>query len=265
MFTAAKRTLKFVLQYVSLNLQSAMEYRGAFLSQIIFMFLNNTMLLFFWWVLFTKIDSLNGWSLRHILLLYAAASGAFGFQAVFFAGSLSMSSIIAEGRLDFYLALPKPVLLHVLISRSFTSAWGDLAFALAVFLLSAAPTWESLLGFIALCFAGGIVMTSFGVIAHSLSFWLGYGERLADELQEALLSFSLYPEGIFSAATRIVLYTLIPAGFASYVPVKILTRFSWPHLGIMILFTVGVALLARFIFYRGLRRYESGNLVVTNS
>lgn len=40
--------LKFVLQYFSANLQSAMEYRGAFLSQISFMFLNNLMLLFFW-------------------------------------------------------------------------------------------------------------------------------------------------------------------------------------------------------------------------
>lgn len=55
MFTEVKRAAKFVLQYFSTNLQSAMEYRGAFLSQIMFMFVNNIMLLFFWWVLFSKI------------------------------------------------------------------------------------------------------------------------------------------------------------------------------------------------------------------
>ena len=56
MLTEAKRVTKFVLQYFSANLQSAMEYRGAFLSQIIFMFVNNIMLLFFWWVLFSKLS-----------------------------------------------------------------------------------------------------------------------------------------------------------------------------------------------------------------
>ena len=35
-------------------------------------------------------------------------------------------------------------------------------------------------------------MTAFAVLAHSLSFWLGRSERLADQLTEALLSFSLH-------------------------------------------------------------------------
>ena len=265
MFTEARKTVKFVLQYFSANLQSAMEYRGAFISQIVFMFLNDLLLLFFWWVLFTEIDSLNGWSFQHILLLYAVASGAHSCQALLFGGSFSLGRTIAEGRLDFYLVLPKPVLLHVLVSRSTTSSWGDLAFSLAIFALAAKPSPGLILGFVALIFTAGVVFTSFTVLAHSLSFWLGLSTGLANQLTEALLSFSLYPEGIFSAATRLVLYTLIPAGFVSYLPVRLLQRFSWPQLGLLILFALGLAALARFVFYRGLKRYESGNLVVTNA
>ena len=264
MFTEVKRTIKFVFQYFSANLQSAMEYRGAFLSQIVFMFINNLMLLFFWWVLFTKIESLNGWGFQHILLLYAAASGAFACQALLFGGSFSLSRTIAEGRLDFYLALPKPVLLHVLISRSSASAWGDLAFALTIFILTSSPSLGMTLVFLILIFAGGVVMTSFAVLAHSLSFWLGHSERLAGQLTEALLSFSLYPEGIFSAATRFVLYTLIPAGFVSYLPVRILQEFTLFHVSLLLIFALGLTVLARYVFYRGLKRYESGNLVVIN-
>ena len=154
MLTEAKRVTKFVLQYFSANLQSAMEYRGAFLSQIIFMFVNNIMLLFFWWVLFSKIESLNGWSFQHIMRLYAIASGAYAVKAILFGGSFSLSSTIAEGGLDFYLALPKPVLLHVLVSRSFASAWGDLVFGLAIFLLTVSPSIGMLLAFVILILAG---------------------------------------------------------------------------------------------------------------
>ena len=264
MFTAAKRTVKFVFQYFSANLQSAMEYRGAFLSQVIFMFINNLMLLFFWWVLFTRIESLNGWSFQHILLLYAAASGAYACQALLFGGSFHISRTIAEGRLDFYLAMPKPVLLHVLISRSSAFAWGDLAFALTIFLLASSPSLGRTLGFIVLIFAGGVVMTSFAVLAHSLSFWLGHSAQLANQLMEALLSFSLYPESIFSATTRLVLYTVIPAGFVSYLPVRILQEFTLAHESLLLVFALGLSILARFVFYRGLKRYESGNLVVIN-
>lgn len=257
--------LKFVLQYFSANLQSAMEYRGAFLSQISFMFLNNLMLLFFWWILFSKVDSLNGWGLEQVLLLYAAASGAYACQSLLFGGSFTLSSAIVEGRLDFYLALPRPVLLHVLISRSSAASWGDLVFSLTIFLLAASPSLGMVLGFLVLILAGSVVSTSFAVLAHSLSFWLGHSARLADQLTEALLSFSLYPEGIFSAATRIVLYTVIPAGFVSFLPVKILSEFSWSHLALLAAFALGLATLARFVFYRGLKRYESGNLVVLNA
>lgn len=265
MFTEAKRAVRFVFQYFSANLQSAMEYRGAFLSQVVFMFINNLMLLFFWWVLFTQIETLNGWSFEHVMLLYAVASGAYACQALLFGGSFTLSRAIAEGRLDFYLALPKPVLLHVLISRSAASAWGDLVFSLAIFALTAAPSPGLLLAFLILIFAGGVVMTSFAVLANSLSFWLGQSEQLADELIEALLTFSLYPEGIFSAATRFVLYTVIPAGFVSYLPVRILTDFTLVHVVLMILFALGLALLSRLVFYLGLKRYESGNLVVINA
>ena len=88
-------------------------------------------------------------------------------------------------------------------------------------------------------------MTSFAVIAHSLSFWVGYGARLADELTEALLTFSLYPEGIFSAVTRWVLYTLIPAGFVSYLPFGLWMSLVGLRKALLGFFVLGIVLVAR--------------------
>ncbi|MEE9279839.1 MAG: hypothetical protein V3V67_06655 [Myxococcota bacterium] len=60
-------------------------------------------------------------------------------------------------------------------------------------------------------------------------------------------------------AGKLLLFTLIPAGFIGYLPVELLQEFRWTGLAATLggaVFYVGLAL---FVFERGLRRYESGN------
>lgn len=53
-----------------------------------------------------------------------------------------LAGVITSGALDSYLTLPKNVLLHVLISATSASGWGDLAFGLVAFTLGlAALAW----------------------------------------------------------------------------------------------------------------------------
>jgi ABC-2 type transport system permease protein len=60
---------------------------------------------------------------------------------------------------------------------------------------------------------------------------------------------------------RVLLYTLIPAAFVGSVPARLLSDFHWEQMAMLVAFTAGLALAARGVFYWGLRRYESGNLV----
>jgi ABC-2 type transport system permease protein len=77
----------------------------------------------------------------------------------------------------------------------------------------------------------------------------------------ALISFSTYPMDIFNGAVRLLLFTVLPAGFISFIPLQLLHRFTWPLVGIMIAATLIIVLLAASIFELGMRRYESGNLM----
>jgi ABC-2 type transport system permease protein len=105
-------------------------------------------------------------------------------------------------------------------------------------------------------------MVAFTVIVHSLTFWLGNAEGLAAQLWNALTSFSTYPTVIFHGPVKLLLFTLIPAGFIAYVPVRVIQRFAWgPFLGVLA-FTAFIVLVARAVFQAGLRRYESGNLLL---
>jgi hypothetical protein len=56
--------------------------------------------------------------------------------AYFFGHFTTLAEVITQGRLDYYLSLPKPVLLHVLASRSIGSGMGDIIYGIGSFIIS---------------------------------------------------------------------------------------------------------------------------------
>lgn len=259
MSTAAKK-IRFLAGYLKLNLSIAMAYRGSFLAQAFFMAVNDALLLFFWWVLFTRFPSVAGWGFRQIVTLYAVSAASFGLGAAFCSNFLNLSRVIAEGQLDYYLTTPQDPFLHVLVAKGWFAGWGDLAFGAVCIALVGGSPWRILL-FPLLILCGAAVMVSCGFIYRSLGFFWGQSEAFSGQLQECLLTFSLWPGEIFPAGLRLVFFTIIPAGFVAYLPVRLLAHFSWPLLLGLIAAAAGFVALARVVFHAGLKRYESGNLV----
>jgi len=255
------KTLRLVWGYVRHNLMSAMAYRGAFLLQVFGMMLNNLMLLFFWTLLFDKFPTLHGWTLQGVVLLYGVVALGFGLAVVVCGNATQLAKIVASGDLDYYLALPADPLVHVLVSRMNLSGWGDMLFGVLVYLVALPERWANLPLFLLLGVLSGLILVAFNVIMGSLAFWLGQAQDLSFQLGNALLTFGLYPVDIFPDLVRVFLYTLIPAAFVGSIPAGLLVTFSWGKLGALVGFTLGLVLLARWVFARGLRRYESGNLV----
>jgi ABC-2 type transport system permease protein len=255
------KTGRLVLGYLRHNLMSAMAYRGAFLLQAFGMILNNTLLLFFWWVLFSQLPSLRGWTLAHVMTLYGVVAFGFGLANVVCGNGFLVARIVVRGDLDYYLALPADPLVHLLVSRMSISAWGDMVFGLMIFVLSAPDRWSSLPLFLVLGMLAGLILVAFSVLVGSLAFWIGNADTLAGQAINALLTFGLYPVEIFPGVIQWLLYTLIPAAFVGSLPAMLLSDFSWGRLAILVGFSAGLTLLARGVFRWGLRRYESGNLV----
>ncbi len=255
------KTVQLVLRYLRHNLMSAMAYRGAFALQVFGMVLNDAMLLFFWWVLFSRLPTLQGWNLTGVMTLYSTVAFGFGAANVICGNGFLVARIIASGDLDYYLALPADPLVHLLVSRMSLPAWGDLVFGLVVFLVAAPNRCGSLPLFLLLGLVAGLIFVSFSVLVGSLAFWVGNADNLATQAINALITFGLYPVEIFPGAVRILLYTLIPAAFVGSVPASLLDDFDWRRLAMLMTVTAGIVLAARSVFRRGLRRYESGNLV----
>jgi ABC-2 type transport system permease protein len=257
------KTLRLVRAYMRHNLMSAMAYREAFLLQAFGMLVNDLMLLVFWVVLFIRFPTIRGWDLPGVVTLYGIVACSFGLAGVICGNHAQLARLIASGDLDYYLALPADPLVHILVSRSSLSAWGDLFFGVAVYLLADPGHWLRLPLFMLLSVSAALVFVAFGTLTGSLAFWLGQSQNLSMQLRNALVTFGIYPVDIFPGIIRLLLYTLIPAAFVGSLPAVLLASFNWGRLLLMLLFTVALVLLARWIFYLGLRRYTSGNLVTT--
>lgn len=255
------RLVRFVAAYVKANFEIALEYRAAFWAQVFGMLLNDAMWLAFWGLFFRRFQTVRGYEFRDVVMVWAVAALAFGLATGLFGNAWRFATQIAQGGLDFYLVLPKPVLLHLAISAMDVSAWGDVLFGLSQFLLFVQPSPGRLALFMLVCLAAMAVLVAYGIAANSLAFWLGNAEGVARELQNTLLIFSTYPSALFGGVAKLLLFTVVPAGFVTYVPVDLLRSWSWPLAGALAGAAVLSVALAGAIFSLGLRRYESGNLL----
>jgi ABC-2 type transport system permease protein len=255
------RTLRFVGAYAVANTQAAMEYRAAFWMQILSMAASDSLWLFFWWTYFRQFPLTNGWQSSDIIVIWAVAACGFGISASIFGNAQQLASLIMTGGLDAYLGMPRYALLHVCIAATNPAAWGDIFFAVGAYLLFVRPDLFHIALFVLLALLISCIFTAFLVILCSLAFFLGNTEGLAQQMFGALISFGTYPLNVFHGAIRVLLFTVIPAGFISFVPLQLLHRFTWPLLGAMIAAVAVLVLIAVGLFELGLRRYESGNLL----
>lgn len=261
MSTAAKH-LRFMYTCWKLNLAGAMEFRTSFLLQVGMMMLNNAVWIFFWGVYFTRFPIINGWNFQDVMMMWAVSSAGYGLSATLFGNSYRLANIIATGQLDTYLAQPKPVLMHVLVSRMQVSPIGDILFGLILFCIWGDVSLLGTVKFTVALFVTMLIFTFFMVIVQSLAFYIGNAEGLAHQFFITFITFATYPTDIFRGIGRMILFTVIPAGFISYLPVGFLREMEWSFS----LSALGVALLmlavGTFIFYRGLKRYGSGNMMI---
>lgn len=262
MLMEVRKSLKLIKYYFKFNISSVMEYRVSFLVQSIGMIINNSAFIFFWWILFNNVNKIGGYGFKDEMMLWAIMSTAFGFSFVVFGNLNQISRMIVNGELDTYLLQPKDPLINILCSKTIVSSWGDTLYGIILFFIIRGFDIKGFLLFLLFCITGGLIFSSVLVTIHALSFYAGNTEALAGLTAEFLISFSIYPEGIFNNALKYVLYTAIPVGFMVYIPARVINNFSLSLLLKVFLAAVIWIIIAYTMFYKGIKKYESGNLII---
>ncbi len=263
MLTVVKQNFNFFIQALKVSIMSAMEYKVSFLIQAVFMFINNGFFLVFWSVVFNINDGkLQDLEFDYILLLWSIPVISYGVTYFFFGGVTQLNTYIITGQMDSFMLQPKNPILNVITSKCYFSACGDLIYGLVIGIVASKYNIIKLLIIIISGIFGSVFYVSTEIILRAISVWLKDTENIANKYKDTLLTtFSNYPESIFSKGIKLILYTVVPAGYISFLPIKIFYsldfRFSF------IIIAVGILYLAAaiLVFNKAMKCYESGNSI----
>ncbi|MDR0405004.1 MAG: ABC-2 family transporter protein [Oscillospiraceae bacterium] len=261
MLNELKKNIKILAINLKYNMAKEMENRTSFVSQVIFILLNNALYIVQWLVFYRLKSTIGGYSFDNILILWALGAASYGISHLFFENVYYIPELISNGKLDAYITQPLNVLWNVSVSKTKPSAFGDLLYGIVLAIISIGADFQKIFLFMLFSCLGAIILTSFSILASSLTFWIKRGEQIAHNLDFSIRIASLYPEGIFNNFIKVILYTIVPTGFIIYLPIRIILNFNLISMISVILFASFFALLAFYVFNKGLKKYSSSNLM----
>ncbi|MCB1220587.1 MAG: ABC-2 family transporter protein [Planctomycetales bacterium] len=244
-----------------------MSYRADFIIQTLLSLVHIAVQLFFITALFFQVKDLQGWELPELVLMYGVARIANGwFNVTFFDMAVSLSDhYIIDGNLDRPLLRPLSPLFQVVLEslsfRNITQVITGTAIALWAF-ANVEPriplTVGNFLMLQAFGLLGSVVFAGVFLTIASISFWIkdrvGFTSPLFT-ISEA----SRYPLTIYAPWVQYVFTLVIPFGFCAFYPAVYFIEpqrwQAWLLAGPLV--ASASFAFGSFMFYRGLRVYES--------
>lgn len=258
---AVKNNLKMIFSYFKLNVKKEWKYKTSFFMQIAMMILNDLFFIIQWYIIFQLVDNIGGYGFNETMLLFGIAAGGFGFSHAFFGGAWNIKDIVYDGKLDVFLTQPKSVLLNVSCSSTEISAIGDMLYAYVVLLIIGAP-WHWYLLMIPAIILSGLVYVAVYVTYVSLCFYMKQGDAIAKSIEGTVNKAANYPPHIYNFVVKALFFTIIPTFFFTFIPAQyffISINIWWMLIAVAV--TALWVIIAFISFKKGLKKYNSGNLM----
>lgn len=249
----------FYLSLIKTSIRATLSLRLAFFIELVLNIGNNLIFFLVWWIFFHKFDSVGDWNFNDVIVMMLVVRAGYGLSRIFFGGNKVLAQKIVSGGLDPYMTQPKNLLLYLVCSESQSKGWGHILSAILLYFLTDLHMHQiPLLVFGSLC--GCLIFASSATIAHSLCFWFGNIGEVSKRYVDSIFLFVHYPVNIYSGLMQVLMFTVFPAGVIGYLPVELVKEFTVAMFVALLSATILFVILAFITFYRGLRRYESGNL-----
>lgn len=235
--------------------RSQMQYRANFIASIVSMVLTygGQFLSLYW--LTQRFQTLNGWHLEEIVLLYALAILAWGVCVSFFFSLHGFEDQIRDGTFDRALLRPMNPLLHVLGSQSPVSGMGQFVFSIVAFLFAIRASGVRLtvvkLVYLLLSAAGGgLIFGAAIILVATLAFWTTRTYTFYWSVIFPMRQLVNYPVSIYHAALQLFLTVVMPFAFVNFFPAHVLLdRTNQLRFPVLAWATPGVGLVAIAVAY----------------
>jgi ABC-2 type transport system permease protein len=243
---------------IVIAIRTSLMDRTNFILNSAGMVLNDIFFLILWYMFFAGFKQVGGWGLHDVARLLGVIMLVVAISGVFFGGYRDMAATILRGEIDALLTQPKTILPRLLARESIATAWGDLVMGIWMLCTFAALRWTDIPALLLAIVAGTTIYVASAVAYASMAFWFTGARSFARDLTDFMLLFSSYPGSIYTGMTKVVAYTLLPAGFIVMTPIAFLRDPSAETFAIIAASTLVYAMLAVAVFHFGLIRYRRG-------
>jgi ABC-2 type transport system permease protein len=212
-----------------------------------------------------RYHTVAGWDVYQVALLSGVASTSSGLMRVFTGDLYYFERYLLTGEFDSLLIRPWPTLAslfvrNVELGRVGAVLQGALIMGIGLHgvMAQGAPAWLPFYVCL-LPIAGGITVTSIGLVTATCGFWLIRIGDLYTFTMNAPTTAASYPADILPGWLRYLLTFLLPVVGMGYTPLRYGLHKGGTVFSLMVPFvTAAVALSAALLFWRfGERRYQS--------
>ncbi len=218
----------------------------------------------FFEIIYSNTANINGWSKEQVFFFLGIFISSDALFTTFFQRSFwNFPDLISHGDLDILLTKPvSPIFLATFKEMNFTQI---INLVLGFYIIhhygpaaNFAGGWEWLL----VIFWIFIGLTTQYLIRFLFVIWVFWLERgmTVSRLYYQFYALANKPDGLYPKAVRYLIKTALPFAFMGSVPAEVLTgRASFEMYGLVFVVLTFYAGLVRFLWGRGLKRYQSAS------
>lgn len=251
--------MHFLKTAICTNFKLSVALRAAFLITLCIVIAKHLLYLVTWNVFFARYKTVQGWNFEEMLLMYGIVSFSIGIVEVFFYGLKELPRMIEMHQLDVFLLQPKNLILNVAMSKGDISAIGEVILGILLMIYSGYFLSPAI---VLVGFLGPVFIFSFYLYLSSLAFFITNSTNFIRELYQNANIVATQPNSAYRGLFRIFTLTLLPTAFISFFPIEYFRTGLLQYLFLTALGTGIFFSTACWIFYCGLKRYESGSNIV---
>ncbi len=255
--------MKLYFRYMSIIFQSQMQYKVSFLLTAIGQFIvsfSSFMVIYF---LFSRFNSVSGFSLSEVLLCFSAILMSFSLAECFVRGFDAFRGIISNGEFDRIMVRPRNEMFQVLASRIEFTRIGRLLQAVLI-MIYAVPssgvdwTGDKILTFVLMVLGGFFLFSGLFIIYAGICFFTIEGLEIMNVFTDGGRELGKYPLSIYGKEILGFYTYVIPLALVQYYPLMYILGRSNNILNILAPLAGMLFLIPSYIFWRiGIRHYKS--------
>ena len=258
------RILFLFTRFTAQNIKIKLEYKADFTLMLIAGTALQLLGLLFLSVLFFNIPPIQGWTMWEIVLMLASIFFTEGVVSFAFEGMWRMLRLVNMGDLDRILLRPASPILQIVTFDLGVHGIGNMLTGVVLFVIALGQThtvWtlDKILFMPVFLISAGAIRTAISFAANCSAFWLTSFYNAFPLMVYQVADFAKYPITLYAEPIQIFITVVLPYAFIAYFPaVYIFDKGSWGWVAwLMPLVAVWCIVVARALFYAGLKRYDS--------